>query len=66
MHGRAHFTTVRGAEPSRWNEPTALSSLRDQIDRRLAELVAGSLIAPFSLNGAVRHALLAPGKRVRP
>lgn len=38
----------------------------DAVDRRLAELVAPGDTAPVSLNRAVRHALLAPGKRVRP
>lgn len=40
--------------------------LRETVDRRLAELVAPGDAAPVSLNKAVRHALLAPGKRVRP
>lgn len=47
--------TARGAE-----------QLRACVERRLAELVAPVDVPPVSLNGAIRHALLAPGKRVRP
>ncbi|RUT32768.1 polyprenyl synthetase family protein [Arsenicitalea aurantiaca] len=40
--------------------------LREAIDRRLGELVPSAEQRPQSLNGAIRHALLAPSKRVRP
>jgi len=43
-----------------------LSRLRQQIERRLDELVPPPDSAPANLNGAIRHALLAPSKRVRP
>ena len=68
MHGSAKLTPLEAlASPtSCWNEPAALVTLRDLVDRRLDELSAGPHAAPVSLNNAVRHALLAPGKRVRP
>ena len=43
-----------------------IAGLRELVDRRLGALVAPPQTAPVSLNMAVRHALLAPGKRVRP
>jgi geranylgeranyl diphosphate synthase type II len=47
-------------------QQAALVTLRDRVDGRLAALVAEDGTAPVALNRAIRHALLAPGKRVRP
>jgi geranylgeranyl diphosphate synthase, type II len=68
MHGRANLVPVEGRQPecAGWTTPAAIGSLRDLVDRRLGVLVAQPQAAPVSLNKAVRHALLAPGKRVRP
>jgi geranylgeranyl diphosphate synthase, type II len=74
MHGRASLTPVdggvigtgAGTEPRAWTGAAAVSSLRDLVDRRLGVLVSGPQVSPISLNRAVRHALLAPAKRVRP
>jgi geranylgeranyl diphosphate synthase, type II len=44
----------------------AAERLREAVDRRLSALVAGPQAVPIRLNRAVRHSLLAPGKRVRP
>ncbi len=63
MHGRATRTPT-DAHP--WTTACAINDLRDVVDRRLGVIVAGPNTAPISLNRAVRHALLAPGKRVRP
>jgi geranylgeranyl diphosphate synthase type II len=43
-----------------------LDALRHQVDTRLAQLVPAADAPPATLHRAVRHALLAPGKRVRP
>ena len=47
-------------------EAAAWDALRAIVERRLESAVAGPNASPISLNQAVRHALLAPGKRVRP
>ena len=59
MHGRANLTPVDG-------QLVDVARLREAVDRRLSQLVAEPQTAPVALNTAVRHALLAPGKRVRP
>lgn len=59
MHGRANLSAVDG-------RPIDVAGLREIVDQRLGMLVAGPQTAPVKLNCAVRHALLAPGKRVRP
>lgn len=68
MHGRAHLTSLDGriGDPASWTTPAAFAQLRELVDSRLAVLVAQPQTAPISLNKAIRHALLAPGKRVRP
>ena len=63
MHGRASFTPT---DAQLWATAGAIDGLRDTVNRRLTTLVAGAQVPPLSLNRAVRHALLAPGKRVRP
>jgi len=65
MHGLAHIPPHQSA-PSRWNSPPAWLDLHDQINRRLGQLVPAPSHPPVSLSRAVRHGLLAPGKRVRP
>lgn len=42
------------------------AALRPRIERRLAELVPGPDVRPIALHRAIRHSLLAPGKRIRP
>jgi geranylgeranyl diphosphate synthase type II len=44
----------------------ALSLLRQRVDERLGALIPGGEVAPQNLHLAMRHALLAPSKRVRP
>jgi geranylgeranyl diphosphate synthase, type II len=76
MHGRANLTSVDGTttaaecessvDARAWASPAAVANLRDLVDRRLGVLVAGPQVSPIALNKAVRHALLAPAKRVRP
>ncbi len=68
MHGRAKSTPVQGrtVDPIGWTNAGAVASLRSQVDQRLGALVAGPQVVPVALNQAVRHSLLAPGKRVRP
>lgn len=44
----------------------AIKAFRALVNERLGVLAAGSNSSPASLNAAVRHSLLAPGKRVRP
>lgn len=63
MHGRANLIPI---DARLWATSDAVDNLRYAVDRRLSVLVAGPQTAPVSLNQAVRHALLAPGKRVRP
>lgn len=46
-----------------WSDP---SGVRLAVERRLAELLSGTPGVPANLSGAVRHASLAPSKRVRP
>lgn len=68
MHGRATST------PTAWPAGRAadaaglcrVEDLRLAIDARLSGLSARAEGSPAALNAAVRHALLAPGKRVRP
>jgi geranylgeranyl diphosphate synthase type II len=51
------------------DDPRSAASLVGAIDRRLDELVPdgdGDADAPASLRDAMRHVLLAPGKRLRP
>ncbi len=43
-----------------------LDALRNAVDRRLAELLPDAGEAPHRLHAAMRYALLAPGKRLRP
>jgi geranylgeranyl diphosphate synthase, type II len=64
MHGRAKMTEGRYAPGP--VTPAVVASLREAIDVRLGALVPPADAAPVTLNRAVRHALLAPGKRVRP
>ena len=45
---------------------TELAETRAALERRLEELVAAGPSVPRHLHGAIRHALLAPSKRVRP
>jgi geranylgeranyl diphosphate synthase type II len=76
MHGRAKTTPIEpdeafnGGGPSGpvavWNRPAAWVELHDAVNRRLAVLVPAGHVAPVTLSQAVRHGLLAPGKRVRP
>ncbi|MFO1014928.1 MAG: polyprenyl synthetase family protein [Caulobacteraceae bacterium] len=44
----------------------SVEGLRAAVDRRLIELTVRQPHEPEGLNGAVRHALLSPGKRFRP
>jgi geranylgeranyl diphosphate synthase, type II len=68
MHGRATVTplntTPEGA--AKWVTAAEIAGLRELVERRLGALVACQDASPVTLNKAVRHALLAPGKRVRP
>jgi geranylgeranyl diphosphate synthase type II len=67
MHGLAKPTPTEGlADGSRWNSPPAWLELREAVNLRLGTLVHPSNMAPVSLSRAVRHGLMAPGKRVRP
>ncbi len=77
MHGRANMPPLDGPPqdaagrnmgPAVTGVPRgpAIANLRERVNQRLAALVAPPQAAPVSLNCAVRHALLAPGKRVRP
>jgi geranylgeranyl diphosphate synthase, type II len=68
MHGRATVTPVEGhtLDTGAWTSASAVASLRQRVDQRLGVLVAGPQVVPAALNQAVRHSLLAPGKRVRP
>lgn len=68
MHGRATVTPVEGRtlDTGGWTSASAVASLRQRVDQRLGLLVAGPQVCPVALNQAVRHSLLAPGKRVRP
>lgn len=52
--------------PADWTGPVKLAQLREHVGVRLGLLVAPHDRAPVNLSRAVRHALLAPGKRVRP
>ena len=65
MHGRATSLPAGTATVSLAN-PQAHTALREIVDQRLAAICAKAPSAPVNLNAAVRHALLAPGKRVRP
>lgn len=51
---------------SPWSTPAEWRDLRDLVDRRLGSIVHQASQPPASLSRAVRHGLLAPGKRVRP
>ena len=68
MHGRVTSRPLDGqpAGPAPWTTPAEVADLRALVDCRLSALVAPQDTAPVSLNNAIRHALLAPGKRVRP
>jgi geranylgeranyl diphosphate synthase, type II len=77
MHGRANLPPTEGqCEGQPQDKPghdapvasvgSVTAKLRDRVNQRLETLVAPPQTAPVSLNGAIRHALLAPGKRVRP
>lgn len=68
MHGRAKVTPpdVEIAPVASWAGPVGLASLRSLIDARLDAHAAARRNCPATLNNAIRHALLAPGKRVRP
>jgi geranylgeranyl pyrophosphate synthase len=46
--------------------PADAQSLHESVDRRLSELVPGEDVRPVALHRAIRHSLLAPGKRIRP
>lgn len=59
-----HMANEHGASPL--NTPAAWVALRDTVNRRLGQIVHASTVPPVSLSRAVRHGLLAPGKRVRP
>jgi len=62
----------RGTLGGNWDRPScsagpdALKGLRDHVNARLDQLVTAGEGEPESLNRAMRQALLAPGKRVRP
>jgi geranylgeranyl diphosphate synthase type II len=67
MHGLAKSTPIDDLTgPARWSSPVAWLELRETVNRRLGCLVAPCSSPPESLSRAVRHGLLAPGKRVRP
>ncbi len=57
--------SLLGRRPSslRLDDP---ASVRIAVENRLAELLAGQPSVPANLLGAVRHASLAPSKRIRP
>lgn len=66
MHGLAKKTSPNNAEATRYSKPEAWIGLRDSVNRRLSMLVHPAGDPPATLSRAVRHGLLAPGKRVRP
>ncbi|MEQ1695348.1 MAG: polyprenyl synthetase family protein [Hyphomicrobiaceae bacterium] len=68
MHGRAKLTPpdTYTAPVTDWATPACVAQLRSLIDHRLDALSTGHPNCPASLNNAIRHALLAPGKRFRP
>lgn len=67
MHGRVKLTPAAAApEHSGRVAAPCPAALRALVDQRLAALVAPAESPPLALNRAIRHALLAPGKRVRP
>ncbi len=43
-----------------------LLRIRSRVDQRLGELIAPETAPPQRLHSAIRHSVLAPGKRVRP
>lgn len=65
MHGLAYSAQSDGNR-TRWATPHEWAILRDAVNARLGALVHQACEPPASLSRAVRHGLLAPGKRVRP
>ncbi len=65
MHGLAHISPDETA-PLRCIGPVEWHGLRESVNIRLGQLVPTAADPPISLSRAVRHGLLAPGKRVRP
>ena len=66
MHGRTRLSPFDGGSGESRPAPYAVADLRGLVDRRLEALVADPRSAPVTLYKAIRHSLLAPGKRVRP
>lgn len=67
MHGRAkRLPSDHPACPPPGTDLAYLAHLRTTVDQRLGDLVGAANNSPASLTNAVRHSLLAPGKRVRP
>lgn len=67
MYGRAKLIPSDSpVGPTAATGAAHIANLRTVVDHRLAALVGGADNCPASLNNAVRHSLLAPGKRVRP
>jgi geranylgeranyl diphosphate synthase, type II len=67
MYGRAIPPSDAYAGPlMSQSDPAYAAYLRSLINQRLGVLIAAPHNCPASLNNAVRHALLAPGKRIRP
>lgn len=67
MHGRAiPPLDAHAGPPMSQNDPAYAAYLRGIINERLGVLIAAPHYCPANLNNAVRHALLAPGKRIRP
>lgn len=66
MYGRAQASVTTTGSITLADIAAHAGDARDLVNRRLAEIVAGSSTAPANLQRAIGHALLAPGKRVRP
>jgi len=64
--GRAATRGARANGVASLSPARGLDVLRGLVERRLAGLVPGEEDAPRRLHGAMRYALLAPAKRVRP
>lgn len=65
MHGLA-YSASDGGHRATWSTPAGWLHLRDKVNARLGALVHEPSEPPASLSLAVRHGLMAPGKRVRP
>jgi len=68
MHGRATLLPPGGSVGLTADVAgrAAIKALCAVVNDRLGVIAASTENAPKSLNGAIRHALLAPGKRIRP